>query len=132
MIIYKAMIPAAVVLFLAVCLALPGASARGAAESSTAVAAADARVKEVFEQRCARCHGRDGRGSTTMGRMLEAPDFTDAEWWRGVTDERARASVVEGKGQMPAFRGKLTRPEVRSLVAYVRGFAAAGDKSDRR
>lgn len=85
-----------------------------------------ARVKELFVQRCARCHGRDGRGATKLGELVAAPDFTDAEWWeRGVGDARLRAAIAEGKGEMPAFGKKLTRPEITALVAYVREFAPA-------
>lgn len=81
-------------------------------------------VKELFVQRCARCHGRDGRGATKLGEIVKAPDFTDADWWeRGVSDARLKASIAEGKGEMPAFAKKLTRPEISALVAYVREFA---------
>jgi mono/diheme cytochrome c family protein len=30
------------------------------------------------------------------------------------------ASVANGRGQMPAFRKKLTRPEIAAAIAYVR------------
>lgn len=81
-------------------------------------------VRELFADRCARCHGRDGRGATKLGEMVKAPDFTDADWWKGgVTDARLRASIADGKGEMPAFGRKLSRSEISSLAAYVRGFA---------
>ena len=85
-----------------------------------------ARVKELFVQRCARCHGRDGRGATKLGEIVNAPDFTDADWWKGVSDARLKRAIVEGKGEMPAFAKKLTRPEIAALAAYVREFAPRG------
>lgn len=82
-----------------------------------------AQAKALFEERCARCHGRDGRGQTKLGEMLGPPDFTDAGWQKRATDERMRDSIRDGVGEMPAFARKLSRREVAALVAYVRGFA---------
>lgn len=83
-------------------------------------------IKALFDERCARCHGRDGRGQTRLGEMLELPDFADAEWQKSASDERMRNSIRDGVGQMPAFARKLSRSEIAALVAYVRGFAKPG------
>ncbi|HEX8189184.1 MAG TPA: c-type cytochrome [Pyrinomonadaceae bacterium] len=81
------------------------------------------RAPELFKEKCARCHGEDGRGRTVIGRMLDAPDFTDEGWWDGGKNEpRFVRSVAEGRGEMPAFGKKLTRPEIRALAAYVKTF----------
>lgn len=85
-------------------------------------------VRELFVQRCARCHGRDGRGATKLGEIVKAPDFTKADWWKGgVSDKRLREAIAEGKGEMPAFAKRLSRSEISSLAAYVRTFAPARD-----
>jgi len=77
----------------------------------------------LFKERCARCHGEDGRGQTVIGRMVSAPDFTDEKWWDGEKSERRFVrSIAEGKGEMPAFGKKLTRPEIKALAAYVKTF----------
>lgn len=77
----------------------------------------------LFKQNCARCHGADGRGETAIGKIMNAPDMTDADWWqkRGNTAALVR-TVTNGKGGMPSFKKKLTRPEINSLVSYVRRF----------
>ena len=93
-----------------------------AASQQARVRARKARAREIFDQRCARCHGRDGRGETRLGRMLEVPDFTDGAWWGGVSEERVKESISKGMGPMPAFGRKLTRRDISSLAAYVRGF----------
>jgi mono/diheme cytochrome c family protein len=81
-----------------------------------------ARVGSLFRENCARCHGRDGTGRTLMGEMMNVPNFTYA-WWQETTgDERLINSITRGRRQMPAFGEKLSRSEVRSLVAYVRRF----------
>ncbi|HEV3471436.1 MAG TPA: c-type cytochrome [Pyrinomonadaceae bacterium] len=94
---------------------------RGQAGAGPGPKAAQARA--LFEERCAKCHGRDGRGQTKLGEMLEPPDFTNPGWQEATSDERMRQSIRDGVGQMPAFARKLSRREVTALVAYVRGFA---------
>ncbi|MCA1616782.1 MAG: cytochrome c [Acidobacteria bacterium] len=105
----------------------------GAQDASRSQAdAKKTQVKELFVQRCARCHGRDGRGATKLGEIVKPPDFTDADRWRGggVSDARLRAAIAEGKGEMPAFAKKLTRAEIAALAAYVRAFAP--DRGNKR
>lgn len=78
------------------------------------------RGKAVYDARCARCHGADGRGQTTMGQMTEAPDLTDAKWRATRSRARMVESVTRGRGQMPAFSKRLTKDEIAAAVAYVR------------
>ena len=84
------------------------------------------RVVDLFSSNCARCHGADGRGDTPLGHTYNAPDFTDAEWWRkhaNITSTGSLLAIVShGKGGMPAFRKKLKRTEIKLLVNYVRRF----------
>jgi cytochrome c len=86
----------------------------------------DPPVGDLYRNNCARCHGADGRGDTPLGHTYKTPDFTDAEWWQKHSDITNSASLVaivsHGKGGMPAFGKKLSRPEIRRLVGYVRRF----------
>jgi cbb3-type cytochrome c oxidase subunit III len=85
-----------------------------------------ARAKTLFNERCARCHGVDGRGETVLGNMLGAPNFTDEKWWKEEKDEkRFITSVTNGRDEMPAFGKKLSKQEIGALVAYVRRFNKA-------
>ncbi len=81
---------------------------------------------DLFRTNCARCHGADGRGDTPLGHTYNAPDFTDAEWWRKHSDitstGRLISIVSHGKGGMPAFGKKLKPSEIKLLVNYVRRF----------
>lgn len=80
----------------------------------------------LFKEKCARCHGEDGRGQTVIGRMVGAPNFTDEGWWDDEKHERRFArSITEGKGEMPPFGKKLTRTEIKALAAYVKTFRKA-------
>lgn len=92
-------------------------------QAQTAQAGRLAQAKTLFGERCAKCHGANGRGQTNLGETLGVPDFTDSDWWnRGVKDERLANSITRGKGEMPAFGKKLTREEIALLVSYVRRF----------
>ena len=82
------------------------------------------RVKPLYGEKCARCHGEDGHGHTKIGEMLGVPDFTDKKWHKAnANDERLAESITDGKNDMPAFGRKLTKQNIRALVGYVRNFA---------
>ena len=76
--------------------------------------------REVYTANCARCHGGDGMSRTSMGQMTEAPDLTDASWQSRRNAARMIASVSNGRGEMPAFKRKLSRQDIAAAVAYVR------------
>lgn len=120
---------ASLALFCGVAWERPGASARARArvqDGEEVSGAKGSRAKALFDARCARCHGEDGRGKTKLGEMLVPPDLTNAEWQRGVSDAQMRDSISKGVGEMPAFSRKLSRRDITTLVAYVRGFAESG------
>jgi mono/diheme cytochrome c family protein/uncharacterized membrane protein len=89
--------------------------------ASTAVGVSDAR--ELFRKRCVKCHGEDGKGNRARDRLPEIPDFTRAAWQGRRSDAQLLASILEGKDQMPSWRGKVSQEEARGLVSYVRSFA---------
>jgi cbb3-type cytochrome c oxidase subunit III len=92
----------------------------GAGKSS---ASSTTSAKALFAAKCARCHGNDGRGETAIGRIVNAPDMTDAEWWGKRGDSKSLIkSVSDGRGGMPAFGKKLSQKEIAALVAYTRTF----------
>src|SRR5712664_1919103 len=78
-------------------------------------------TKKLFKQNCVKCHGADGAGETTFGQIVGAADFTDSEWQKRVDDQRLVNSITYGRGQMPSFGKKLSKEQIISLLAYVRG-----------
>ena len=92
--------------------ATPSDSRRGSAQAE--------RGRAVYTANCARCHGGDGMSHTSMGQMTEAPDLTDVAWQSRRSAARMIASVTNGRGEMPAFKRKLSRQEIAAAVAYVR------------
>jgi mono/diheme cytochrome c family protein len=102
----------------ALCLfAIAGAAIRVATPNASA-SAADARA--TYNAKCAKCHGRDGRGKTAQGKRTHARDMTDGNWQNDVTDERLFNSILNGRGKMPSFKKSLHENQVDDLVNYVR------------
>ncbi|MDQ6651556.1 MAG: cytochrome c [Acidobacteriota bacterium] len=79
-------------------------------------------AKKLFKQYCAKCHGADGVGETTLGQIVRAADFTDSEWQKRVDDRRLVNSTIYGRRQMPTFGKKLSKEQIASLVSYVRAY----------
>lgn len=71
----------------------------------------------VFEKKCATCHGKDGKGQTKMGEKMGVKDLTKLTV--GAAD--IEKTVADGKGKMPAFKGKLSDDEIKAVAAYIKG-----------
>jgi mono/diheme cytochrome c family protein len=82
-----------------------------------------------FQRFCVMCHAAAGDGSRAKDTMPAIPDFTNIAWQGKRTDPQLAVSILDGKGtEMPPFRGKLSRDQVRDLVAFIRGFSRAPKK----
>jgi mono/diheme cytochrome c family protein len=80
-------------------------------------------AETLFKQKCSKCHGADGSGDTSMGRIFNAPDFTDGGWAAKHSNTSELVSAIaRGKKNMPAFGKKLSRAQIASLAAYVQHF----------
>ena len=86
--------------------------------------------RELFAQRCVKCHGADGTGNKTRDRLPEIPDFSDTRWQSRRADSNLETSILDGKGDdMPPQRGKISDEQAHGLVRYVRAFAPTKGKS---
>src|ERR1700722_5295006 len=75
-----------------------------------------------FKAKCAMCHGADGTGSTATGKALKVRDLGSADV-QGQTDAQLNDIVTNGKGKMPAYKGKLTDEQIKELVGFIRSLA---------
>lgn len=79
-------------------------------------------TESLYKQKCSKCHGGDGSGDTSLGRIFNAPDFADSGWWAKHSSSEFVGVITRGKKNMPAFGKKLTRAQITSLAAYVQRF----------
>src|SRR5687767_14026489 len=73
----------------------------------------------VYKTKCATCHGADGKGQTPMGKKFGLRPLGSPEVQKQ-TDAQLIAITSDGKGKMPAYKGKLTEAEIKGLVAHMR------------
>jgi mono/diheme cytochrome c family protein len=79
----------------------------------------------LWSQHCASCHGKDGSGSTMMGKKLSVKDYRDATVQAAFSDSEAEKAIIEGvktdgKQTMKPFKDKLSAADAKALVAYIR------------
>ena len=84
-------------------------------------------AKATYEKDCAKCHGKDGKGQTLMGKKQGAKDYTDPKVQAEITDEAAFKAIKEGykdKGGKQVMKPSedLSDDEIKALVAYMRKF----------
>ena len=73
----------------------------------------------VYKAKCATCHGPDGKGETAIGKSMKLRSLGSADVQKG-TDAALTTIISDGKGKMPAYKGKLSADEIKALVAYIR------------
>jgi mono/diheme cytochrome c family protein len=94
------------------------------------VDAVAASPNEIYAQKCAGCHGKDGKAQTAMGKKLNMKDLTDAKIQAAATDADWEKAIVDGaknadgKVVMPGFKGKITPEDAKALVKICRDFKA--------
>lgn len=72
--------------------------------------------EQIFHQRCIVCHNKQPNDMTPFG----PPNLYKAFRGHSLTPSQAATIIMNGKGQMPPFKGTLTRPEIESVIAYLR------------
>ena len=100
----------------------------GASLGIANVAFAD-EASQLFDKKCASCHGKDGKGNTAIGKKIGTKNFADPALQGNLTDAAIEKSILAGekdkdtgKNRMPGFEGKLSSEEISGLVKYVRTF----------
>jgi mono/diheme cytochrome c family protein len=101
---------------------------------SSNVAANASHAQRLYVEKCAFCHGPDGRGNgASAPSMIPRPrDFTQGQFKYKTTPEEAPPSdedlvkvVSEGlhASGMPYFRDILSEADIREVVGYLKGFS---------
>ena len=90
--------------------------------------------KQVYEKKCASCHGKQGEGVAKMATILKTK-IRDVRGRPVTTDTLSawKKMTADGKGKMPAFKTKMSAAEIDSSLAYMQLLAKAssgGAKTD--
>jgi cytochrome c6 len=73
---------------------------------------------DVFKAKCAMCHGPAGNASTPMAKNMGLKPLTDPEVQK-MSNADLTALITNGKGKMPAMKGKLTDAQISDLAKYI-------------
>ena len=71
----------------------------------------------LYAKHCAGCHGANGKGV-----ISGTPDFAGNMQLMVKPDFQLLGVVMQGKGIMPSFSGRLTETQVRDIIAHIRTF----------
>jgi len=75
--------------------------------------------EDIFKNRCTICHGVDGSGRTTLGKKLKIPDLRSDEVQK-LSDDKLIEIITNGKGDMPAFKKKLSLERIQYVIMQLR------------
>ena len=88
-------------------------------------------AKQLYEQTCAMCHGPSGKGDGPTAQVLQPKPANLATALKGKDAAYLTKLLKEGGASvgksplMPSYEGILNDEQIRSLIKYVQGFAAA-------
>ena len=72
----------------------------------------------TYKAKCAMCHGPDGAGQTATGKSMKVRDLRSAEVQKQ-SGKELEAIITNGKGKMPAYKGKIAEAEIDALVKFI-------------
>ncbi len=88
---------------------------------ASSAGADDSATIKLFGEKCAMCHGPDGKAHTGMGKQLTMKDWSDGKTLKALSDEEISKEIHVGKALMPGFT-TLTVDQLKAMVEYVRTF----------
>lgn len=99
-----------------------GAGILAVAGMLSAPARSDEKSAATFKQKCASCHGPDGKAETPAGKAMKVRSFADPET-KKMSDQELADIIEKGKGKMPKYGASLKPDEIKAMVAYIRTLA---------
>ena len=73
----------------------------------------------TYKAKCQMCHGAKGAADTPTAKMLKVLPLSSPEM-KKLTEANMIKATTDGKGKMPAFKGKLSDAQVKEAVVYFR------------
>ena len=69
---------------------------------------------DTFKAKCAMCHGADGSKTTMGSKPLNGADV------QKMSEAELTSAITDGKGKMPAYKGKLSDAQIKDLAGYIK------------
>lgn len=82
--------------------------------ASGSVCFAQSTGEATYKAKCAMCHGATGAGDTPAGKSMKVTPMVK------LPEAEMIAITTNGKGKMPAYKGKLTDAQIKDVVDYIR------------
>jgi cytochrome c6 len=73
----------------------------------------------TYKTKCQMCHGATGAADTPTAKMMKVKPVSDPEVKKESEAEMIKITA-DGKGKMPAFKGKLTDAQISEVVKHFR------------
>lgn len=77
------------------------------------------RGQKLFEQNCAICHGKEGRGDGVLAKNLKTRPTNLKERAGHHTDGDFAWKIANGRGDMPGFKDQLTESQIWDMVNFI-------------
>lgn len=79
--------------------------------------------RQIYSVSCGTCHKEDGRGGKVniAGQSLDVADL-NSDKAKKLDEDKILLAIFDGKPEkgMPAFKSRLSEPQIREVVKYVR------------
>ena len=79
--------------------------------AGTAMSFAQSGGEATYKAKCQMCHGATGAADTPTAKMMKVKSFTDPIMLK-MSDATLLGLTRNGSGKMPAFKDKLTDPQI--------------------
>lgn len=76
----------------------------------------------TYKAKCQSCHGSDGVPNPGIAKMMGVKPVSDPSV-KSMTEAQMIIATANGKGKMPAFKGKLSDAQIKESVEYFRSLA---------
>jgi cytochrome c6 len=87
-----------------------------------AVGFAQSSGEATYKAKCQSCHGAEGMPNPGIAKAMGVKPASDPSV-KSLSEAQMIAVTTNGKGKMPAYKGKLADPEIKASVDYFRTFA---------
>jgi cytochrome c553 len=83
-------------------------------------------AREMFNSRCATCHGTEGKGNGPAAAALNPKprNYTDKTWQKSVTDEQIKKTIIMGGAAVGKSPIMPASPDLESNQAVLDGLIA--------